>query len=289
MNNNTEQVVQILKDLGFTSLLYLLLIIVGAWIVTVLVRRGLPWLAQRSPARMRLGILKWVPVLRLLVLALAIALIIAIILNPSLPNIVAVLGAAALAIGFAFKDYVNGLIAGIVSVFERPYRPGDWIKIDDAYGMVTAVNLRMVEIVNPDDTRVMIPHSKIWDTNIYNANSGRRELLCVVNFHLHPLHDAALVRQRLHDVALTSPYLQIERPITVIVSEQLWNTHYEVKAYPIDAQQQFQFMTDITVRAKAALISLGIEPATIPPSLIPPPTGGESLYPPRQRMSDENK
>ncbi|MFZ0256002.1 MAG: hypothetical protein WAN46_10195, partial [Gammaproteobacteria bacterium] len=67
------------------------------------------------------------------------------------------------------------------------------------------------------------------------------------------------------------------------------NTHYEVKAYPIDAQQQFQFMTDITVRAKAALISLGIEPATIPPSLIPPPTGGESLYPPRQRMSDENK
>jgi small-conductance mechanosensitive channel len=130
---------------------------------------------------------------------------------------------------------------------------------------------------------VTIPHSKIWDTNVYNENTGSRELLCVVHFHLHPLHDAVQVRQRLHDVALTSPYLQIERPIAIIVSERPWDTHYQVKAYPIDAQQQFRFMTDITVRAKAALSNLGVEPATIPPPIIPPPTGGESVYP--QRLS----
>nr|MBS0020239.1 mechanosensitive ion channel family protein [Gammaproteobacteria bacterium] len=279
MDDKTQQVVQILRDLGLPSLLYLLSIMVVAWALTMLVRRGLPWLAQRSPAGMRLVILKWVPVLRLVILALTIVLIITLVLDPSLPNIVAVLGATALAIGFAFKDYVNGLIAGVVTVFEQPYRPGDWIRIDDAYGVVTAVNLRTVQIVTPDDTVVTIPHSKVWETNIYNANSGRRELLCVVNFHLHPLHDAMQVRQRLYDVALTSPYLQLERPITVIVSERPWDTHYEVKAYPIDAGQQFQFMTDITVRAKAALGDLGVQPATIPPPAMPPPVDGEALYP----------
>lgn len=280
-NNETQQVVQVLRDLGVTSFLYLLLIIAGAWLLTALVRRGLPWLAQRSPAGRRLSILKWLPVLRLLILALAIGLIITILLDPSLPNIVAVLGATALAIGFAFKDYATGLIAGVVAVFEQPYRPGDWVRIDDAYGMVTAVNLRTLELVTPNDTVVTIPHSKIWDTKIYNENAGRRELLCVINFHLHPLHDAVQVRQRLYDVAITSPYLHIERPITIIVSERPWDTHYEVKAYPIDAQQQFQFMTDITVRAKAALGNLGVEPATVPPPIIPPPTAGESLYPQR--------
>lgn len=277
-NSDTQQVVQILRDLDLSSLLYLLLIILGGWILTTLVRRGFPWLAQRSPAGMRLNILKWVPVLRLLILVFALGLIIILILDPSLPNIVALLGATALAIGFAFKDYINGLIAGVVTVFERPYRPGDWIRIGDAYGVVTSVNLRTVEIVTPDDTVVTIPHSKIWNTSIFNENYGSRELLCVIHFHLHPLHDAMQVRQRLHDVALTSPYLQIERPITVIVSERPWDTHYEVKAYPIDAQQQFKFMTDITVRAKAALSNLGVEPATIPPPIIPPPVPGESLY-----------
>ena len=58
-----------------------------------------------------------------------------------------------------------------------------------------------------------------------------------------------------------------------------WDTHYRVKAYPIDARQQFQFMSDITVRAKAALSNLGVAPATIPPPMLPPPVKGESLNP----------
>ena len=92
---------------------------------------------------------------------------------------VAILGAAALAIGFAFKDYVNGLIAGLVAIFERPYRTGDWVKIDDAYGEVIAVGLRALRLVTPDDTVVTIPHSKIWDTNIYNCILYTMPLGCV--------------------------------------------------------------------------------------------------------------
>jgi small conductance mechanosensitive channel len=277
--SEAHHVVQMLRDLDQTSFLYLAVIVVGAWMLTMLVRRGLPWLAHRVRATRRLSILQWVPVLRLLIFIVAIGLIVSIVLNPSLPNVIAITGAAALGIGFAFKDYVNGLIAGLVATFERPYRTGDWVKIDDAYGEVVSVGLRALRLVTPDDTVVTIPHSKIWNTNISNSNDGKRELLCVTHFHLHPLHDAARVRQRLYDVALTSPYLQLERPIVVIVTERPWDTHYQVKAYPIDARQQFQFISDITVRAKAALSNLGVEPATLPPPIIPPPVKGEAFYP----------
>lgn len=276
--NEARHVVHILKDLDHLSFLYIALIVGGAWLVTSFVQRGMPWLAHRVRSRLRLRILQWIPVLRLLILVIAIGLVVSIILNPSLPNVVAILGAAALAIGFAFKDYVNGLIAGLVVIFERPYRTGDWVKIDDAYGEVVSVGLRALRLVTPDDTVVTIPHSKIWDTNIYNSNDGKRELLCVIHFHLHPLHDAVRVRQRLHDVALTSPYIHLERPVVVVVAERPWDTHYQVKAYPIDARQQFQFVSDITVRAKAALSNLGVAPATIPPPMIPSPVKGESLY-----------
>ncbi len=277
--SEAQRAVNVLRDLDETSFLYIAVIVAGAWLLAILVQRGLPWLAHRVRISRRLSILQWVPVLRLLIMVVAIGLVISIVLNPSLPNVVAILGAAALAIGFAFKDYVNGLIAGLVAIFERPYRPGDWVKIDEAYGEVVSVGLRALRLVTPDDTVVTIPHSKIWNTNIYNSNNGERNLLCVIHFHLHPLHDAARVRQRLYDVALTSPYLQLERPIVIIVAERPWDTHYQVKAYPIDARQQFQFMSDITVRAKAALSNLGVEPATLPPPIIPPPVKGEAFYP----------
>lgn len=278
--DQTQQVVRVLNELDPTSYLQIGLIIIGAWLLTAFVQKSLPWVAQRVPGRTRLGVLRWIPVIRLAILVAAIALLVSVVLNPSFPNMVAILSASALAIGFALKDYVNGLIAGVVALFERPYRPGDWVKIDDAYGEVKSVGLWALRIVTPNDTVVTIPHSKLWDTKIYNDNLGKRELMCVVHFYLDPLHDAERVRQRLHDVAITSPYLHLERPILVIVSEGPWHTHYQVKAYPIDARQQFQFMTDITVRAKAALSNLGVEPAKIPPPFMLSATSHDSLFPP---------
>jgi small-conductance mechanosensitive channel len=151
-----------------------------------------------------------------------------------------------------------------VALYEIPYRPGDWIEVNGAYGEVKQIGMRAVEIVTPDDTTVVIPHLKLWDQLIFNANDGGPNLLCVADFYLKPHHSAKQVKQALHDVALTSSFFQIEMPVAVMVSEKPWGTHYRLKAYPIDLRQQFHFVTDLTVRGKAALTRLGIEFATIP-------------------------
>jgi hypothetical protein len=53
-------------------------------------------------------------------------------------------------------------------------------------------------------------------------------------------------------------------PFAVIVTEKPWGTHYRLKAYPVDSAQQFQFVSDLTVRGKAALSRLGVEFAAVP-------------------------
>jgi len=50
----------------------------------------------------------------------------------------------------------------------------------------------------------------------------------------------------------------------VSVHEKPWATHYRLKAYPIDARQQFRFISDLTVRGKAALLRLGVSFVTAP-------------------------
>ncbi len=162
------------------------------------------------------------------------------------------------------KDVPSSLVAGIVTLYEAPYRPGDWIKINGAYGEVKCINMRSVEIVTPDDTVVVVPHLKLWNQLIFNANDGGRNLQCVADFYLHPRHDAAQARHMLCDVALTSAFVNMEQAINVVVQEKPWGTHYRIRAYPVDPRHQFDFISDLTVRGKAALTCLDVEFVAMP-------------------------
>ena len=239
-------------------------IVIVAWLLITLDKRLLPWLADNLPNRYRNFLLASEPVLRLLIIVVAVVLIVTLIIDPTLENLVVLLGATSLALGFAFKEYISSLLAGVVTLYELPYRPGDWIAVDGAYGKVRSIGSRAAEIVTPDDTVVTIPHLKLWDQLIYNSNDGSSRLMCVADFYLHPDHDAAQVKQALHDVALTSAFLQTAEPISVIVLEKPWGTHYRLKAYPVSPDQQFHFITDMTVRGKAALKQLGVRFAQLP-------------------------
>jgi len=256
-----SEATSMLRDIGLQSVLMIALIVAAAVGLTLLIQRFIPRLAEQLPGRYRLSALATVPLLRLVILVVAISLIVPIVIEPTFGNLVAFLGAAGLALGFALKDYASSLLAGIVVVYEAAYRPGDWVSIQDGYGEVRSVGMRAMEMVTPDDTVVVVPHQKLWTELIYNDNDGTQNLQCVADFYLHPEHPAALARQVLHDVALTSAYLQVAKPIAVIVQEKPWGTHYRLKAYPVDPRDQFLFTTDLTVRGKAALSDRGLRPA----------------------------
>ncbi len=261
---NSADMAKIFHSLGQANLVQIGLIAVFAVLCIFLGQRLLAWLANKCTGRRRLLLFNSMPLLRLLVFIATSVLIIPRLIEPTIENLVALLGALGLALGFAFKDYASSLAAGFISLYEMPYRPGDWIEVNGAYGEVRAINMRTVEIVTPDDTVVVIPHLKLWDQLIFNANDGGENLLCVADFYLHPAHDAVQVKHLLYDVALTSPFLQINQPVNVIVLNKPWGTHYRLKAYPIDMRQQFHFISDVTMRGKAALMGQGMEFVTMP-------------------------
>lgn len=250
---------KILQQLTQENLLRIVAIVGSAWLVLMLIQRVLPWIANKFSGHTRLYLLATVPLLRLGLIVLALVMIITSTIEPTLQNVIALLGATGLALGFAFKDYISSLIAGIVTLYEFPYRHGDWITIDNIYGEVQTIGMRTLNIITPDETTVVIPHAKLWNSLLLNANNGTQQLQCVADFYLHPHHDAAMVRQLLADVGATSPFLQIPLPVKVIAQETPWGTHYRLKAYPVDPRDQFDFLTDLTVRGKAALIASGAQ------------------------------
>ncbi|MDS1309282.1 MULTISPECIES: mechanosensitive ion channel family protein [Marinobacter] len=262
-----------IDDLGIKSafasitsqaLLKALLVIIIASLVIVAVQKVLPRVAEKLGGKPRLYLLASVPLLRLLIIFATITVVVPILVEPSFENMVAIFGALALALGFAFKDYANSLIAGIVTLYEMPYRPGDWIEVDGQYGVVRAINTRAAEIVTPDDTVVIIPHNKLWNSLIANGNDGTDNLMCTADFYLEANHDVSQVRDLLRDVAFTSPRTKTWQPVLVIVFNKPWGMHYRVKAYPFDPKEQFQFVSELTARGSAELARQNVKFVSVP-------------------------
>ena len=262
-----EKAANLINNLDEISFFLIVLIILVSWIVIASARYLLPLLASCVPSRFRLYLLTMVPIVRLVVLVVAVMMIIPIIFNITLQNFFVIAGAVSVAIGFAFKDLATSLIAGVVAVFERTYRPGDWVKVGKDYGEVQTVGLRSIRIRTLNDDIVTITHDRIWTENISNSNDGDSTLLCVAEFYLAPFHDAITVRSALMSVANTSAYLDYDRPINVIVKESPWGTHYQLKAYPYDMRDQMQFISDLTVRGKQAIREAGAEGTHAPASM----------------------
>ncbi len=156
-----------------------------------------------------------------------------------------------------FTDFLAGLTASL----ERTYEVDDWIEVNDHYGRVTKVGLRSIKLQTPDDSAVSIPHSQIRNATVVNANSAQPTHMCVANLYVQRDHDFRSARRLLWDVAITSPYVLVDEayPIAVIVVEQPYGLQYRIKAYPRFGTDEFAFVSDLTVRGREALRTLGIE------------------------------
>jgi small conductance mechanosensitive channel len=71
----------------------------------------------------------------------------------------------------------------------------------------------------------------------------------------------------LKSVARTSPYLNLDRDVIVVMENAPFCMVYKLKAYPFEPRNQFAFITDMTERGNSALFEAGIISASIPKDL----------------------
>ncbi|PXA89178.1 mechanosensitive ion channel family protein [Nostoc sp. 3335mG] len=81
-------------------------------------------------------------------------------------TIISSLGIGSVAIGFAFKDILQNLLAGILLLINRPYRRGDQIVVKDFEGTVEHIQSRATLIKTYDGRRVIIPNSDVYTSPV---------------------------------------------------------------------------------------------------------------------------
>ncbi|CAN5182928.1 hypothetical protein BH18GEM1_BH18GEM1_13430 [soil metagenome] len=83
-------------------------------------------------------------------------------------SLVAGLGIAGLALGFAAKDSLANFIAGITILWDRPFRVGDRVEIDGEFGQVKRITLRSTRIHTNDNRVVIIPNQSVANNKVIN-------------------------------------------------------------------------------------------------------------------------
>ncbi|OAB58787.1 mechanosensitive ion channel protein MscS [Phormidium willei BDU 130791] len=243
---------QFLTDITPQKILYGVLAILVAYGSIYLIQAIANWISERVPRRFRLITKQSIPFWKALILLITASYLANLFLKLSESNLVAVTGTIAVALGFAFKDYASSVIAGVIALFEAPYRVGDRVKVADYYGEVVSYGLRAIQIQTPDDNLITIPHNKTWTEPISNANSGELEAQVATDFYFSHDVDVEKVIQILYQAAYSSKYTQLKLPIVVVLQEKIWGTQFKLRCYPIDARDEFIYKTDLIRRAKAA-------------------------------------
>lgn len=95
-----------------------------------------------------------------------------------LGTILGAAGIVGLAIGFAVRDTVENYIASILLSIRQPFRPKDYVRIQDLEGSVISLTSRATILLDLDGNHIRIPNSTVYKSNItnYSRNPQRRFL-----------------------------------------------------------------------------------------------------------------
>ncbi len=83
-------------------------------------------------------------------------------------SLIAVLGAAGLAIGLALQGTLSNVAGGVMLLFFRPMKIGDFVEVAGHAGTVKAVNLFTTEMATGDNVQIILPNASVWGSAIKN-------------------------------------------------------------------------------------------------------------------------
>jgi MscS family membrane protein len=226
-----------------------LLIFLFTTLVIRYLSMGLEALAERW-SRFRLTINRMIPVLRISAWIVTIYVIIVVVFTPPVQTLIAATASAGIAIGFAAQDILKNIFGGVMILFDHPFQVGDKIQVGQHYGEVLQIGLRTVRIVTPDDSVVSLPNSEIVNQAVSNSNTGQFSCLVVSQVYVPLEAPLERVRELARLSALVSRYILPERPVAVVMQNEIHQgrslVKLKLKAYVQDLRYEFAFASDMT-------------------------------------------
>ena len=167
-------------------------------------------------------------------------------------SLIAVLGAAGLAIGLALQGTLSNVAAGVMLLIFRPFHVGDYVEAGGHAGTVKALNLFFTELATPDNIKIIVPNSDIWGSSIRNIsahNTRRVDFLVGVGYGTDLDH----AMKALHEV-ITAESRALSDPEPLVAVSELGDSsvNFVVRVWT-ESSNYFPVLFDMTKAIKEKL------------------------------------
>ncbi|MEJ2604367.1 MAG: mechanosensitive ion channel [Gammaproteobacteria bacterium] len=241
-------------EFGVDLIAAIAIFIIGRWIAN-LVTKAIRRLMERADVEPTL--VKFLSnIIRTLLLLFVILAAIS-QLGVQTTSLIAVLGAAGLAVGLALQGSLSNFAAGVLIIIFRPYKVGDYIEAAGTAGTVDEVQIFTTVLKTPDNKKIIVPNSQITGDTItnYSAHDTRR---VDFTFGIGYGDDIDKAKKIIEEV-LTSDERVLKDPAPQIVVSELADSSVNIVARPWAAAADYWGLKfDVTETVKKRFDAAGI-------------------------------
>jgi small-conductance mechanosensitive channel len=178
-------------------------------------------------------------------------------------SIALIAGALSVGIGFGLQNIVNNFISGLILLFERPIKTGDWIMVGNTEGYVKRIRIRSTEIQTFDRADVIVPNSELIASQVTNwmlhDSRGRARIPVGVAYG----SDTQKVKAILETVANEHPSIVLDgsspKPKVLFRGFGESSLDFELRCHIQDIDERLQVTSDLNFAIDAAFRENGIE------------------------------
>ncbi|MGJ8622076.1 MAG: mechanosensitive ion channel family protein [Yoonia sp.] len=173
-------------------------------------------------------------------------------------SFVAVIGAAGLAIGLALQGTLSNVAAGVMIVFFRPIKIGDFVEVNGQMGTVQDITLNFIELASVANVQIIIPNSQVWGNTIVNYSSydtRRAEWTFGVGYGAN----LKLAEDTIRNTIMADPRAKTEpEPFIQVNNLNASSVDFLVRVW-CNSDDFFPFQADMKRKVKEALDDAGVE------------------------------
>lgn len=152
-----------------------------------------------------------------------------------LSNLAVIAGALSVGIGFGLQDVIKNLVSGIILLFERPFKVGDWVILAGEEGKIKQINIRSTELETWTKRSVIIPNATLLSSSLVNLTHGnnwqRQSIMVGVSYD----SDADLVTKLLLECARNcKKVMKVPAPYVLFKDFGASSLDFELRFYVSD-------------------------------------------------------
>ena len=173
-------------------------------------------------------------------------------------SLVALVGAAGLAVGLALKDSLSHFAAGVMLIIFRPFKVGDFVEVDGESGTVETITLMTSRLKTGDNKAVIIPNSNVLSGTIINySDQATRRIDLIVGIGY--TSDLQKAKQILQEMVNQHPLIHDE-PVPRVAVHELADSSVNFIVRPwVDSKDYWPVRWELTEAIKLKFDEAGIE------------------------------